>query len=446
MEPSVPAGARRSLLAYNLLFPLVFLAMLPGLAWRMVRRGGARRDFGQRLGIYSGEKRARFATGRWWWIHSISVGETLVALKLAQELHRREPALQLVITVTTSTGYALARQSAATWLEVLYNPIDARSIVRTALDLIRPERLILIEGEAWPNLLAAARARRIPVALVNARLSPRSERRFLRARFWVGPIFDLIDLIAVPEDTDPARWQRLGVAAHRLHVTGSIKFDSTHDAPLVRGAEFRALLASLSVPPEAPILLAGSTWAPEEKVLAEVFADLRREIPALFLIVVPRHIERAGEIARELSALGLRVARRSAPAAAPCDVLLVDTTGELREWYALATVVFVGKSLPGISAVGGQNPAEPAALGKALVAGPHMENFAALVALLASERALATVADADALLPCLRQLLVSPADRNAMGRRARAALDRHAHSTARTAALLLDAQSPATGH
>lgn len=437
---SIPPDARRSLLVYNLLFPLVFLALLPGFARRMFRRGGFRENFGQRLGRYTPETRARFATGRWWWLHSISVGETLVALKLANELHRRDPAVNVVITVTTSTGFALATTARPDWLEILYNPIDARSIVGAALDLIHPERLVLIEGEAWPNLLAACRNRGIPTALVNARLSPRSERRFLCTRYWIAPIFRLIGKICVPETTDIPRWQNLGLSESQLHVTGSIKFDSAGDTPPTRTAEFRELLRTLAVPEDAPILLAGSTWDPEERILAETFLRLRNDFPDLFLILVPRHIERTADILRDLASLPLRICRRTTlplPTPSPCDLLIVDTTGELREWYPLATLVFIGKSLPGIPEIGGQNPAEPAALGKPIIAGPHLENFAAIATLLHSHRSLVTVPDPAALHDSLRNLLRDPTERTALGERARHALLAHHHATARTATILL---------
>lgn len=435
----LPAAARRSLLVYNLLFPLILLALLPGLLARMLRRGGFRENFGQRLGHYSPATRTRFASGRWWWIHSISVGETLVALKLAQELHRRDPDLHIALTVTTSTGFALARNAHADWLEILYNPIDARTIVASALDLIQPERLVLVEGEAWPNLLATCRTRQIPVTLANARLSPRSERRFLKARYWIAPIFDLIDQICVPEATDILRWQRLGIRAHRLHVTGSIKFDSASDAPLARTTEFRTLLESIRVDSTRPILLAGSTWAPEEKILTTAFVALRHEFPDLFVIIVPRHIERTAEILSNLAEFDLRIRRRSSlPATepSPADVLIVDTTGELREWYALASVVFIGKSLPGVTEVGGQNPAEAAALGKPILFGPHMENFAAVVELLQNHRAAITVSDPATLVTTIGALLRDPTECNNLGEYGRLAITGHRGATARTVELL----------
>ena len=433
---ALPPDARRSLLIYNLFFPLVFVFLLPGFLLRMFRRGSFREKFGQRLGRYDASDRARFACGRWLWIHSISVGETLIALKLARELHALAPQFHIALSVTTSTGFALAQESAGEWLAVLYNPIDAPRCVRAALDLIRPEKLLLIEGEVWPNLTAECRARRIPVSLVNARLSPRSERRMRAARRWVGPVFRLLDDVCVPESADIPRWQSLGVSVEKIRVTGSIKFDSAGSAP-TREGEFRALLAPLGVGENTRILLGGSTWFPEEKILAEMLPRLRGEFSDLFLILVPRHVERAAEILRTLAPL--RIARRSAlPLAQPCDALLVDTTGELRDWYALATVVFTGKSLPEVEQPGGQNPAEPAALGKPVLFGPRMDNFASIVRHLTAHGAACTVPDSPSLERETAALLRDPAARTAMGSAAKAALAAHAGATQRTARWLME--------
>ena len=408
--------------------------MVPGFLRRMLRRGNFREHFAQRLGRFDAAERERFADGRWLWIHSISVGETLLALKLAREIRTQAPEFRIALSVTTSTGFALAQESACDWLAVLYNPIDAPRCVRATLDLIRPQRVLLIEGEVWPNLVAECCVRNIPVALVNARLSPRSERRLRAARRWVEPIFRLLDMVTVPEPADVARWMSLGVLRERIQVTGSIKFDAIGGPDASRVAEFRALLAGLRVKDDARLLLGGSTWAPEEKVLAEMFLRLRTEFPDLFLVLVPRHIERTAEILRTLAPLPLRVARRTAPE--PCDVLLVDTTGELRDWYALASVVFVGKSLPGVAQSGGQNPAEPAVLGKPVLFGPQMENFASIVEHLVHHGAARTVADAAELERELATLLRDPAACEAMGAAGCAALGSHAGATARTVRLL----------
>ena len=435
---NLPAEASRSLRVYNTLFPLVFLLMLPGVLLRMVRRGNYKDGFGQRLGRYSG-RREDFPgqADPPVWIHSISVGETLVALKLTGALRRKQPGLPVVISVTTTTGFALARQNAGPGILVIYNPIDLRSVVRAALDWIRPRQVLLVEGEAWPNLLAECRRRDVPVSLVNARLSPRSEARFQRFKAWTGPIFRMLDAVLVPEPADCSRWAKLGVPSERILHTGSIKFDGASAASNPAAAnEFRLLLERAGVAPGAPVLLAGSTWAPEEMLLLKAWSALRIRFPNLFLILVPRHVERCGALLRELQLTGARVCLRSALASQRepgSDVLLVDTTGELRNWYQTATVVFVGKSLPGIRDVGGQNPAEPAALGKPVVYGPHMENFASVVALLKERNAAVQVADDAALFGTLTQLLEDPAKCREMGNRAKTAMEIHQGASDRSA-------------
>jgi 3-deoxy-D-manno-octulosonic-acid transferase len=248
----------------------------------------------------------------------------------------------------------------------------------------------------------------------------------------------------VTDAADTALWQALGVEVTRIHHTGSIKFDEPPSNASSRIEEFRALLLQIGVAAETPILLGGSTWAPEEKTLAEILRMARASHPNLFLILVPRHVERTTDILRDLAPLGLRVIRRSELTPLPisdesssksprCDILLVDTTGELRDWYELATVVFIGKSL---ETLGGQNPAEPAALGKPVVTGPHMENFAGVMQLLISHEAVVQVPDTATLRQELLALLAAAPRRVELGARAREALRLHHGATARVAFLL----------
>lgn len=456
MKNRLPAGVRARLFFYNLLSPAALLAMLPGLARRMARRGNYRRKFGQRFGIYDAQTRERLRSGEWTWVHSISVGETVLALKIARKMKELDPGLRVVLSATTSTGFALAEQSAEDWIEVLYNPLDAAWIVRRALALVRPRRLIFIEA-IWPNLLACAKKRGIPAALI-ARLSPRSAARFRRFRFFTDPIFRLLDAICVQEPDDTALWQALGADAAKIHVTGNAKFDHS-PAPPKRLGEFRELLRGLGVREDAPILLAGSTFPGEERILAEVFRKLRAEFPQLFLIIVPRHVERTGEAAADVTESGLTFALRTAadvgagaaagaaaaasasaasggrgpgPDTAP-DCLIVNTTGELREWYHAATVVFIGKSL---TSTGGQNPVEAVAAGKPVIFGPHMENFRAIVEQWLAADAAIQVADAAALEAQTARLLRDPDLRAALAGRARRIAAAHEGATARIAQLL----------
>jgi 3-deoxy-D-manno-octulosonic-acid transferase len=435
----IPDDAARSLSVYNLGFPFVFAALLPSVLSRMIRRGGFRTKFGQRLGRFAREDRARFGKGAWIWIHSISVGETFIALKVARTLHEMDPRYGIVLSTTTTTGFAEAEKSASEWLVPIYNPIDSKRIVRRTLDLIRPEQLVLIEGEVWPNLVAECRRRFIPVSLVNARLSPRSEERFRKFSSWTGPIFRLLNRVCVADPGDVDRWQALGVDRARITCTGSIKFDNP-SAMSSREVEFRELISHIGVREHTPIIVGGSTWSPEEKILAQMLPKLRKLVPGCFLIVVPRHVERSTELHQELTSLGFTVVRRSqiSRASPRADILLVDTTGELRDWYALATVVFVGKSLPGVAEVGGQNPAEPAILAKPTIFGPHMENFATLVAELMREPASALqVPNPDILLLALQRLLTDPGGRQELGERGRASLAAHSGATQRTIAQIL---------
>lgn len=419
---------------YNLFWPLGLLIFLPGYFVKMIRRGGYREKFGQRLGFYDGEVRNRLSNQRSTWLHAVSVGEVNIALKLADALRALEPDLRCVLTTTTTTGFALARKTAPPWIEVMYTPLDYWPIMLRAFSVIRPVRIVLIEAEIWPNLAATAHARRIPLALVNARLSPRSEQRYRRFRFLVAPTFRLLDLVCVPERRDIERWAALGVPQHRIHVTGSIKFD-----PEVAKAE--AVTASLwdateGYNSDSLVLFGGSTHRGEEEILAKVFLRLRAQFPSLRLFIAPRHVERLQEIRAQLNSMPMRVTLTSEALtsdAADMDCMLLDTTGELQRWYDIATVVFIGKSL---TAHGGQNPVEPILAGKPVVFGPHMENFATLAKTLVSNNAAMQPNDAESLERTLGELLRDSQLRKRLVENAHAALNEHKGGTARTARLI----------
>ena len=385
---------------YNLAFPFVLLALLPSFIFRMVKRGKYRHKFGQRFAIYSPRVRRKLSRGGWTWVHAVSVGEVLIALKLIRELRSRDPHIPVVLSTTTSTGYALASKETGEDFETIYNPIDFFWTARRAIRLIRPRRLILVEAEVWPNLTAEAKAQGATLALVNARLSRRSESRYRMIRPLSAAIFNQLDLLCVQEPADTRRWEDLGVETRKILCTGSIKFDDTMDDSRVR-QDFRKILAKLGVAESAPIILAGSTHSGEESLIGETVIRLKRDFPELFYVVVPRHAERWREVREQLDRLGLRVALRANEdrASTNPDTLLVNTTGELRDWYDQATVVFVGKSL---TAHGGQNPAEAVAAGKAVVFGPNMENFSSLAAQLVREGGAAQIADAATLEEELR--------------------------------------------
>jgi 3-deoxy-D-manno-octulosonic-acid transferase len=426
---------------YNLLWPIGLLFFLPGYFMKMARRGGYREKFGQRLSIYDQGVRTRLSEQRSTWLHAVSVGEVNIALKLARALRALEPDLRCVLTTTTTTGFALANQSVPSWIEVMYTPLDYWPIMRRAFAVISPVRIVLVEAEVWPNLAAEAHARRVPLVLVNARLSPRSEQRYRRFRVFVAPTFRRLDLVCVPEREDIDRWAALGVPRDRIRVTGSIKYD-----PDVQ-AESQAVAAPLwdasSVgASDGAVLFGGSTHRGEEEILATVFLRLRQQFPSLRLFIAPRHVERLREIRAQLDALGLRVALASKarmngePNKADC--VLLDTTGELQRWYDIATVVFVGKSL---TAHGGQNPVEPILAGKPVVFGPHMENFGMLARTLVSRKAAIQVRDADSLERAIVELLQDTEARQRLVQNALEVLSTHKGATERAAALVHEVHS-----
>src|SRR5213596_294509 len=412
---------------YNLFWPIGLLFFLPGYFVKMVRRGGYREKFEQRLGIYDGELRARLSKQKSTWLHAVSVGEVNIALKLAHSLRALESELRCVLTTTTTTGFALANKNAPPWIEVMYTPLDYWPIMRRAFFVIRPARIALVEAEVWPNLAAEAHARRIPLALVNARLSPRSERRFRRFRFFVAPTFRLLDLVCVQELEDVDRWAALGVPRNRMHVTGSIKFDPDVQAQSHTVAATPKLDEGRSnaFSPDSLVLFCGSTHRGEEEILVRVFLRLREQFPSLRLFIAPRHVERLQEIRAQLGALPLRVTLASEAltcGAADADCMLLDTTGELQRWYGIATVVFIGKSL---TAHGGQNPVEPILAGKPVVFGPHMENFATLAKTLVSKDAAMQVNDTGSLERALAELLGDNDARQRLVQNAHAVLSEH---------------------
>ena len=414
---------------YNLAFPLVLLVLLPGFLVRMVKRGKYRHKFWQRFGIYSPRVLEKFGGGNRIWIHAVSVGEVMIAMKLIQAMRAGDPAAAFVLSTTTSTGFKLAARAKCPWLEPVYNPLDFFFTARRAVRAIRPKMLILVEAEVWPNIVCEARAAGAKVVLVNARLSHRSERRFKAARWITAPVFNQLDVICVQEPEDVERWAALGIERNRLIITGSIKFDeSTTDRRAPR--EFRPVLRALGVADEAPVLLGGSTFEGEEVLLAGVFLELRKKSPDLFLILVPRHFERANGVAAQLEKSGLKVALRTQPPPSePPDLLIVDTTGELRDWYACATVVFMGKSL---CAKGGQNPAEPVAAGVPVVFGPNMQNFSTLSRQFLRHKGAVEVADAENLRAAVDRLLKDPQLRATTAANAQKCLEVHQGATART--------------
>ena len=414
---------------YRLLLPFLFVAALPGWVVKMLRRGGLRTRLLERAAIYQKHGDDPRATVH---MHAVSVGEAMLALKLINAWRARETDRRFVLATGTATGHQVASDAAIPGLRVTYAPLDFRSMVGRYLDRFQPCQIILIEGEAWPHLMLECEDRGIPVALVNARMSQRSQRRYRRFAATLRPLFSMLKCVAIPEPDDRGIWQALGVAPSRIHHTGSLKFDSAGGAHPVRQPKFQQMLDAFGK--DRRIVLAASTHAGEEPWLA---AAIRAVAPDALPVIAPRHAERRAEVKTALEREGFTVVLRSkfeSPAVLEGHghAFVIDSTGELRDWTAHADVVIIGKSF---KATGGQNPAEAIIASKPLIFGPHMENFQPLATRLITEHGCLPAHDEVSLRNAITAAL-DPAQAAMMTARARQVLAPHEGATDRIIELL----------
>lgn len=342
-------------------------------------------------------------------VHGVSVGEVKGAAPLVRALKEREPELDVVISTTTATGLEVARKTYP-GLTVVRFPLDLSLVTRRFLKRLSPRAVVLMELEVWPNFLRSCNRARAPVAVVNGRITPRSFERYRLFRHTL-PQFDRISLFCVQNEEYAERFRGLGAAPERVVVTGNTKADGLRIGTATPRPELVRLLAA---PPGAPLIVAGSTHRPEEKLVAAAWLAGARDAR---LVLVPRHPDRASEVLADLATLGLSgqlltKLRAGAEAPDPRRPAIVDTIGELESVYALADLVYVGGSLV---AHGGQNMLEPAAQGRAVVYGPHVHNFVQEAALLESAGAALRVADAAELERTFRELLADAPRRGRMG-------------------------------
>ncbi|HUN74518.1 MAG TPA: lipid IV(A) 3-deoxy-D-manno-octulosonic acid transferase [Steroidobacteraceae bacterium] len=396
------------------------------LLWRGVRERGYWRRFGERLGLGATLGSPSL------WVHAASLGEVQAAAALVHELQRIIPATPVVLTTSTAAGADRGRALlGARHVDVRYVPLDLPGAVRRFLDRARPRLAIVLETELWPNLYAECGRRGIPLVLASARVSERSTRRYaLLGSVFRGALSNCT-VLAAQSEADATRFRRLGAAPERTAVVGNIKFD--FEVPAQTEEKGRALRAYYAG--ARPVWVAGSTHEGEERAVLAAHERVRADARTALLVIAPRHPPRFAEVAALLERQGVRFARRSSQES--CDssteVLLLDTLGELVEFYAAADVVFVGGSLV---PVGGHNLLEPAALARAILTGPHQLNAPEIARMLAERKAVAIVHDCAELAARVGELLASPEARTAAGERARAVLDENRGALARLVALI----------
>lgn len=410
----------------------ITLAM-PWLLWSAWRHGKYREGFAEK---FWGRVPRRSGDRPCIWLHAVSVGEVNLLSILVRELTAKRPDLELVISTTTKTGFDLARQKYADH-SVFYCPLDFSWAVRRALQRIRPELLVLAELELWPQLIAEAKSQGVRVAIVNARLSDKSLRGYLRVRPLITRILAQVDMIAAQNEETAQRFRRLGARPESIQTTGSLKFDgATTDRFNTQTTHLRKLAGFAE---GEVVLLAGSTQDPEEAIVLRVYQDLKTEFPQLRLVLVPRHPQRFDEVATLLEASGLPWIRRSQLKSSPfpsppSPILLIDSVGELGAWWGTADIGFIGGSFGNR---GGQNMLEPAAYGVPTCFGPNTWNFREIVAQLLSTEGAIRVDDEQQLAEFVRRSLNDPEWANNLGERARQLVLSQQGATTRTVELLL---------
>ncbi|WP_428938689.1 3-deoxy-D-manno-octulosonic acid transferase [Fontivita pretiosa] len=379
-------------------------------------------------------------------IHAVSVGEINATRALVHELRLRRRDLHIIISTTTRTGYQRAQElyGAAPHVTLIRYPLDFTPAVTRVLDSLRPSLVVLMELEVWPNFMQQCRKRNIPVILANGRLTSSSFRRYRLVRPIAASMFSRLAMVCAQDETYAGRFEALGVPRDRILVTGTMKFDTAQVADSVSGDATLAWALGLNRGAE-PIWVCGSTGPGEEQIILREYRNLLATFRRLRLVIVPRKPERFDEVAALIEQFRFTCLRRSRNLPPPIDppvppVILGDTMGELRKFYSIADIVFVGRSLVDLGPrQHGSDMIEPAALAKPIIVGPHTGNFEQPMRLLKAADAVLEVVDGESLNQAVRVLISTPAEAKAMGRRAQQVVRAARGATQRHVEVILNA-------
>jgi 3-deoxy-D-manno-octulosonic-acid transferase len=466
-------------LLYSLVLTLLFLALLPYFAYQAARHGKYAGSFLERLGFLP--ETAGGDGRRTIWVHAVSVGEFLAARLLIERLKNELPNHRIVVSTTTLAGQRLARSQSASFDSVIYFPFDWRFSVRRSLSKVDPWAVIILETELWPNFLRECNRRGVTTVLANGRISERSYRRYRMIGRPLRRVIEDFSLMIMQSEADAERARQLGAPSARVHVCGNLKYDfGVGESSIIQVSESATRIANLrthdfdrdclesfqtsenrSATTAHPLIVAGSTAPGEEEILLAALQEVRTHtgLEGTRLLLAPRHPERFDEVAHLLRRSQFKFVRRSdkkvstasstvgsseslksgrqmaelSTEEGSCDVLLLDTIGELASLYRLASVVFVGGSLV---PRGGHNMIEPAAFAKPIIVGPHTENFRQVISDFLKDDAVVQIQSRDALSKEIRRLLSEPEKAQAMGDRARNILAANRGAAERTVALI----------
>ena len=420
-------------LLYSITLGILALVALPYWLFKGIRERKYFSNLWHRLGLSltkeaSGPKPV--------WIHAVSVGEVLAAKPLVHALQAVRPDLPLVVSTVTLTGQAVARKEFASPAMVLYFPFDWDFSVNRFLRLIRPRAVVLLETELWPNFLRNCARQAVPVLLANGRISDRSFPRYHRFLWITRAMIRNLARIGAQTVKDAQRFLQLGAGSDQVTVTGNMKFDLPVPPVKEDDPVLQLVRSRLRLEPGTPVIVIGSSMKGEESLFIDCYRQVRHAIPTAKLVLAPRHPERFDEVAKMVSGSGFSYDRRSRPGTAlplAADVLVLDSIGELRRIYSLASIAVIGGSfLP----FGGHNPLEPAGLGKAIIFGPEMRNFREIASLFL-ERGAARQCSLHSLAEVVVELLDDKSIQSGLGERALEVFKQNQGATENTLRLLL---------
>jgi len=391
----------------DFVYLLAAAAYSPVVIYRVIRHKRYRTGWAQRFGRIIRKDRA---LKECIWVHAVSVGEVNAATTIIKELQNRFPDFEILISTTTDTGFARATALFAENLYVFYFPFDLSWVMRRAFRKIRPAICLLMELEVWPNFVSIAQQLNIPVVVVNGRISDKSFSRYKKIKPVAKKIFRKVTLVLAQTDEYAQRFKEIGCSDEKVIVTGSLKYDTAQITDKVEGAD--ALAAQLNIENQR-LWVAGATGNDEEQILLDVYQNLKQQdqFTDLRLAIVPRKPERFDEVAQIIQQAGLPLTRYSsikntdATCSEKIPIILGDTMGDLRKFYSLATIIFVGRSLV---PMGGSDMIEAVALGKLTIFGPHAFNFKQTVDALLKDNGAIMVKDKQDLLRTMRKCLRKP--------------------------------------
>ena len=414
----------------DLLYLLTAMVYSPVLVYRVIRHKRYRTGWAQRFGKISRRNPAKKCI----WLHAVSVGEVNAAKTIIKELENRFGNFEIVISTTTDTGFARATNLFSENHQVFYFPFDFSFVMRRVFGNIRPSICLLMELEVWPNFIRTAQKLKVPVIVVNGRISDKSFSGYKRIRPFAKKFFGKISLILAQTEEYAQRFKEIGAAAENVIVTGSLKYDTAQITDKVEGAD--ALAAQLNIGNER-LWVAGATGDDEEKILLDVYKQLKQkqQFKNLQIAIVPRKPERFNEVAQVITDAGFDFLRYSSikntdatyPEKMP--VILGDTMGDLRKFYCLATIIFVGRSLV---PMGGSDMMEAAALGKCTIFGPHAFNFKQTVDALLADNGAIMVKDKEDLLKTMQKCLLEPAFTREIAKNGQKVIRKNQGATAKT--------------